>query len=347
MARRPAEFKARSGGVNSSTAPNDKERAALVAAKKKGGGSLYALIGPDGHLNKLKALEYLSVYDCEIDNLSGVGKLEASALKELVVGCNPISKIPSDLALLEGLTAFSADDCLLTYPSIPQPICNLNNLKELRLSGNSISGLLLDDLKSLSSLTLLNLDSNVIVALPDELPPMPNLSILSLRNNKIDKLPHTSEFKNLPSLSCLSISSNKLIALDVHGLFETCPSLTKLFANKNCITSRFSSSPDSQNGHILTNLGSLLNERGDDEQEVIVNISNNPLTASAIPSVPSDLVSYFGKVDPVREVLCREEDKGSRCVLVACGIIKRKSESKKRKSLGGEKENLMEVEATN
>jgi hypothetical protein len=135
--------------------------------------------------------------------------------------------------------------------------------------------------------------------------------------------------------------------LDVHGLFETCPSLTKLFANKNCITSRFSSSPDSQNGHILTNLGSLLNERGDDEQEVIVNISNNPLTASAIPSVPSDLVSYFGKVDPVREVLCREEDKGSRCVLVACGIIKRKSESKKRKSLGGEKENLMEVEATN
>ena len=180
---------------------------------------------------------------------------------------------------------------------------------------------------------------------------MPNLSLLSLRNNKIDKLPHTSEFKNLPSLSCLSISSNDLTALDVHGLFETCPSLNKLFANKNSIASRFSSSPDSQNGNILTGVGSLLSERGNDEQEVILNLANNPLTASAFPSIPSDLVSFFGKADPVREVLCREEDKGSRCVLVTCGIVKRKTESKKRKSLsgggGGEKENLMEIEATN
>jgi Leucine-rich repeat (LRR) protein len=141
LARRPAEFKARSGGVTAQATPaaaskdgEEDHRSALVASKKAGDGSLWALLGPSGHLGKLKALEYLSVYDCEIDSLSGVGKLEVSAqLKELVVGCNPISTLPADLSLLDGLTSFSADDCLLSYPSIPQPLCNLKNLEEVSM----------------------------------------------------------------------------------------------------------------------------------------------------------------------------------------------------------------------
>ena len=165
---------------------------------------------------------------------------------------------------------------------------------QLRLSGNSITGLTLDDLKSLSNLRILNLDHNLIRSLPDDIPSMPHLIILSLRNNKIKTLPYTSEFKNLPSLECLSLSSNSLSALDVLGLLSTCPSLTKIYANKNEIASKFSSSPDSQNGNILTGVGSILNERS--SADFLLNLSNNPLTASAIPCVPADLISFFGQV---------------------------------------------------
>ena len=110
-----------------------------MSSKKSSGGTLRALLGRDGsHVPALSELEYLSVYDSCISSIDGVGLLESCPLTSLIVGCNPLKSLPSDLSFLTTLKELSCDDCLLVYDDLPPPVSNLTNLETLRLSGNKV-----------------------------------------------------------------------------------------------------------------------------------------------------------------------------------------------------------------
>jgi hypothetical protein len=198
----------------------------LVAAKKnkEDPGTLFALIQHD--LSKLTSLTYLSVYDSEITTLMGIEKLaRVDNLRELNLGCNPISEVPPGLALLQSLATLSMDDCLLS--AFPAPVANLSSLEELRMSGNAIGELTEGDIGGMAGLRLLNMDNNKIQTFPQGLK-FESLSLLSLRANGLTAFP-TEMFRSTPALEFLALSSNKIRGFDLPLLVRECGRLQKVY----------------------------------------------------------------------------------------------------------------------
>jgi len=74
--------------------------------------SLKPLINPT-NLPLLSPVLTLSVYDCEIDDVTALGKLGGTNVQEINIGRNPVKILPNDLAVVDSLTRFWAEDCLL------------------------------------------------------------------------------------------------------------------------------------------------------------------------------------------------------------------------------------------
>jgi len=304
LSRRPAEFKQRP--ANFILPPAPPSTSSKVASKKNTAdpGTLHALISHD--LSPLTSLEYLSVYDSEIVSLLGIEKLSAiDNLKELHVGCNPISSIPMGLALLELLVSFSADDCLLT--TFPTAVSSLPLLQELRLSGNDISEIKAEDLANLTELRGLIMDNNGIATFP--LVTLPSLTKLSLRSNSLSSIPSTL-FLTSPNLTFVALSSNCLTSIDLPNLVRSCVGLTHVYLNGNVIKGKVDGIEDTAADNILTGVGTALRERG--AVAFHLNLSNNPLV---IREAPNDLVEFVGSVK--KGVM----GEGSlKCMFVGCGF---------------------------
>ncbi|GMI38273.1 hypothetical protein TeGR_g3499, partial [Tetraparma gracilis] len=225
LSRRPAEFKAKPPNFMPPAVSPLAKSADLVAAKKnkEDPGTLFALIQHD--LSKLTSLTYLSVYDSEITTLMGIEKLaRVDNLRELNLGCNPISEVPPGLALLQSLATLSMDDCLLS--AFPAPVANLSSLEELRMSGNAIGELTEGDIGGMAGLRLLNMDNNKIQTFPQGLK-FESLSLLSLRANGLTAFP-TEMFRSTPALEFLALSSNKIRGFDLPLLVRECGRLQKV-----------------------------------------------------------------------------------------------------------------------
>ena len=180
----------------------------------------------------LTQLKSLSLYDCEISDLTGIGLCEN--LVYLNVGRNPITELPvDDFAKLASLKIVCLDDCQLKG-SLSRAITDLgSSLQELRLSNNQISDVT-EQISNLSSLEILGLDGNRLTSLPDALTDLLNLRILLLRGNQLTELP---DLRGLISLNLLHVSSNQL---EGDALLEAqlpeCGSLTHVYANSNRLT---------------------------------------------------------------------------------------------------------------
>jgi len=174
----------------------------------------------------LRKLKSLSLYDCEIVDLTGIGLCEN--LVHLNVGRNPIQDLPkTDFAQLSSLETLCLDDCDISGP-LPEAITSLRMLQELRMANNKITEIP-DTISNLQQLTVLGLDNNRLTALPDALTTLSNLKTLLLRSNELTVLP--DNLPNMISLELLHVSSNKLTALP-DSLVE-CLSLTHIYANSN------------------------------------------------------------------------------------------------------------------
>jgi Leucine-rich repeat (LRR) protein len=147
----------------------------------------------------LQQVESLSLYDCEISDVEGLGPA-MSNLKDLCLGRNPLSSLPDDFAVLTNLQRLWLDDCRLER--LPSCILDLSNLQELRASHNRLTELP-DNLHALVDLKVLCVDHNHIESLPAHLPPF--LTTLQVRENQLTSLPL------LPStLQLLQASSNRI-----------------------------------------------------------------------------------------------------------------------------------------
>ena len=170
----------------------------LKLARRQGefGGNLKVLCDPI-YSNALANLTKLSLYDCGLHDLKGIGMLgECSRLQQLNIGSNDFTDLPAEFALLaDTLEVLWMDDCKLKGP-LPECIYQLSNLKSLRLPGNRIDTILSgnegllgidedeedtsDGLSSLKNLETLSLDNNLLKSLPRELE-LPKLESLMMR----------------------------------------------------------------------------------------------------------------------------------------------------------------------
>jgi Leucine-rich repeat (LRR) protein len=223
-------------------------------------GTVQVLCQPQ-YAPKLTALKSLSLYDCQISHLQGLGGMFSASspeLETLNLGRNPISNIPDDFAKMQSLKHVWMDDCRLEG-ALPKPLMELRNLESLRLPHNRITEVQLLE-KTLDAfdteilpqerLKILCLDRNALVELPEKMKEwVPHLEELMVRHNQLKEL--GSETLP-PSLRILHVSSNQLTNLDAlmkkgadgtttddAATLETshCPNLTHLYANANKLIS--------------------------------------------------------------------------------------------------------------
>ena len=215
----------------------------LARRKSEFKGSLRVICQPS-NAPSLQHLVNLSVYDCDIKSLEGIGLLGSSvnatvqgqsrsvccpSLESLNVGRNPITNLPDELSMLsKSLKELWCDDCQIQGP-LPRCVLMLEKLETLHMANNQITELP-SEISMLQYLKHLCLDRNNLDAIPEQLASLQNLEVVLLRHNRITFLP------DLPSnIKLLHVSSNLLESLP--------PSLTQragleqLFANGNVLKS--------------------------------------------------------------------------------------------------------------
>jgi Leucine-rich repeat (LRR) protein len=94
------------------------------------------------------------------------------------------------------------------FEAFPSFLLNLSNLSELDLSSNQI--LFLDGIGTLVSLTILNLDDNIIMEVPEEIGNLSKLKRLSLKRNQLAILAKSREGYSLPSVLFLNTSIDNI-----------------------------------------------------------------------------------------------------------------------------------------
>jgi Leucine-rich repeat (LRR) protein len=160
----------------------------LSRRKAEFNGSLNLLCQPK-NAPSLFNLVNLSVYDCQIQSLDGIGLFGSPidgrsvccpSLEILNVGRNPIDRIPPEMAFLGGtLKEFWCDDCNITGP-MPECILKLTKLETLQLSNNKIISIP-SHIDKLDRLQMLCLDRNEIEEIPSSLAKLVNLTSVLLR----------------------------------------------------------------------------------------------------------------------------------------------------------------------
>ncbi|WVZ62655.1 hypothetical protein U9M48_012375 [Paspalum notatum var. saurae] len=130
------------------------------------------------------------------------------------IGFNHISDtttIISDLTNCTNLQIIALDENLIEG-SIPNALGNLSSsIAKIYLGGNSISGQIPPSIRSLTSLTLLNISYNELSgSIPPEIGNLNELTVLGLTGNKLSgRLP--VEIGHLTALTKLEISKNELV----------------------------------------------------------------------------------------------------------------------------------------
>jgi Leucine-rich repeat (LRR) protein len=213
----------------------------LARRKAEFKGSVRILCQPS-NAPALRHLVNLSVYDCNITSLDGIGMLGSSlnnnnsiccpSLETLNIGRNPITELPEELSMLRlSLKELWCDDCQIKGP-LPNCVFALSKLETLNMANNQLTEIPDDKglLDNLSQLQRLCLDRNEISDIPSHLATaLPKLEALMLRHNRLTYLPA------LPAgMKLLHVSSNQLTSLPP---LQHCVGLEILCANGNQLES--------------------------------------------------------------------------------------------------------------
>ncbi|MFW9873695.1 MAG: leucine-rich repeat domain-containing protein [Candidatus Thorarchaeota archaeon] len=132
---------------------------------------------------------------------------------------------------INNLKYFNLDNYNLSILNneIQETISNLNNLKELKLSGNNISQII-PDLKKLENLELLNLSDNKIEHFSKDIITSKNLRTINLSNNSLLELPEISVQLNL--LEQIDLSNNNFSKIPNINNFARNLKILNLSSNK-------------------------------------------------------------------------------------------------------------------
>lgn len=134
------------------------------------------------------------------DNLDGLRNL-----KRLSINATLIKEFPSDLSALENLESIGLDHN--DFKNVPEPILTIPNLKRLKLNNNELTDLKFID-KRLEGLESIYLYSNELKQIDCEIKNLVNLKELLIFGNEIDSIPDC--IGSLTNLEKLEIWSNPI-----------------------------------------------------------------------------------------------------------------------------------------
>ena len=109
-------------------------------------GSVKILCEPSkrsSYVPKLKQLELLNLYDCNISNLDGIGDVFNSEntpnLTMINLGRNPLRHIPMEFSNIQSIQHLWLDDCHELTGQFPKALLELTNLESLRMPNCKIN----------------------------------------------------------------------------------------------------------------------------------------------------------------------------------------------------------------
>ncbi len=151
----------------------------------------------------LNNLEVLIVNSCPINTISDdISKLRS--LKKLDFNSVNLEEITPMLSELESIEEIKIYGKLKTFPNV----FNCPNLKKLDLSFNKEIQSIPSDICKLQNLVEINLSSNKITSIPDEIGNMKKLEIFLIKGNKLKEIPVS--LYNCTSLQKVDISCNQI-----------------------------------------------------------------------------------------------------------------------------------------
>ena len=190
-------------------------------------GSLEILCSQE-NLPKLQNLVFLSLYANKLQDITGIGTLSQTPLRELNLGHNLLTNIPAELGDIKTLREIWLEDNRLEQ--FPEAIFNLPRLEVLRLSNNAISSVP-DFFERTPQMRVLAVDNNEISELPKSLGGLQHLEKLFARGNSILCIPHwIGQTKNLVHLQA---SSNQIASIPT--VLGDLPRLQYCYLNSNRI----------------------------------------------------------------------------------------------------------------
>jgi len=162
---------------------------------------------PAGSLNSLAKLH-------KLQNLSVAGNQLGKPLPKTHEQNSPRDPFPASLPT--SLKALNLSSNF--FSSIPRPVLSkdLVKLEKLDLSSNQLATVP-EEISALTKLEELRLDSNMIVSLPSAIGKLTKLKALSLRNNKLQVTGTLNETTNPQPLPKTLFSDTLLIDLNLHG----------------------------------------------------------------------------------------------------------------------------------
>jgi len=104
---------------------------------------------------------------------------------------------------------------------IPDYVFGQNNLEELNVSGNKLTGAIQAEIRHLSNLRVLNASHNQMTGVPAEIGQLEKLETLDLSYNQLTGLPY--ELGNLKNLKTLNISGNNYSQQDLDIIKQKLP----------------------------------------------------------------------------------------------------------------------------
>lgn len=180
----------------------------------------------------LARLEILKINYNLISNLTSDTFQNISQLTELHLEGNKISELPDDIffALTKLKVLNLRGNRLTTFSDKVFSFEEASNLKELNLKGNKLTEL--SSLRSLTSLSDLNLSSNQLSNLPEDIfRNLTTLEYLDLSENQLTWLPETI-FSDLLGIKAIHLNKNNLSKLDAN-LFEGQALILQLYLSDN------------------------------------------------------------------------------------------------------------------
>ena len=166
----------------------------------------------------LSAMSELEELNLSLNKLPGFPQsiTQLKKLRSLDLSLNDMASIPSGISNLTAVETLHLDGNFFNHPdkkikTLPNEICQLQNLKVLTLKDNVIEQLP-DCIGSLSKLEKLDLRDNLLTVFPPSFTQLKNLKSLDLKANDITQLP--DDFTNLGSLKDLNLSMNLKMSFD-------------------------------------------------------------------------------------------------------------------------------------
>ncbi|MBI3139143.1 MAG: hypothetical protein HYZ15_11200 [Sphingobacteriales bacterium] len=160
------------------------------------------------HIRKLKKLEYLVMYDNEIDSIPDwIGEMKN--LETLILPRNKLVFISAAVGKLKKLKDLSVGDNQIK--NLPDEIGDLTSLEILELNENKLAGIS-ESVTRLKNLQGLHLNNNQLIKLPENIGLLQKLETLQLGTNKLKSLPFSMQ--QLTRLDHIGLENNPELVFD-------------------------------------------------------------------------------------------------------------------------------------